>query len=58
MGFMGRSYGSEHYWKAAETEEERRKMEQNSHKSLEAAPILGGIAVFVLLGVILTVLGL
>ena len=57
MGFMGRGYGSEHYWNAAETEEERKKMEQNSHKSLDAAPILGGIAVFVLLGVILTILG-
>lgn len=58
MGFMGRSYGSEHYWNVAETAEERKKMEQNSHKSLDAAPILGGIAVFVLLGVILTILGL
>ena len=27
-------------------------------RSLDAAPILGGIAVFVLLGVILTILGL
>ncbi len=58
MSFMGRGFGQDGYWNTAQTEEERRQLEKESRPNLDAAPLLGGIAVIVLLGVILTVLGL
>ena len=57
MGFMGRGFGSDPYWRTAQNEEERRRLEQQSGPSLDALPIVGGIAAIVLLGVILTILG-